>query len=178
MRIFRRFYVLRLYRAFKLEDILDILENWVAEVLCEDSPFLRQVASYHLRQHGSSYAPRFFKTVLANEILRLTELEDLKSSLKLAIIISYRNYNPSKGNVSLVDWLSWKIPYEMSKLVTWRVAHTVEPFEEAFLPVEIERFERTSETERQIAILSEDLGLDKQTKYYYLRKAREKICNI
>ena len=178
MRIFPRFYALRLYRTNQLEDILDILDSWVDEVLYENSPFLRQVASYHLRPTGRSSSPRIFKRILANEILRLTEPEDLKAIVKLAIVVSYRNYKPSKGNVSLVNWLSWRIPYEVSKWVTWREAHPVEPFEEAFLPPEIDEFERTFEIERQIVILSKDLGLEKQIKYYYLQKVKEDECNI
>lgn len=177
MRIFRRHYVLRLYRTNDLDNILDILENWIDEVLYEDSPFLRQVASYHLRRLGSSSAPRFFKKILANEILRLTELEDLKASVRMSVVVSYRNYKPSKGNVSLVTWLSWRIPYELSKLVTWRVAHPVEPFEEVFLLPDIVEFDETSERERQVVIISNDLGLEKQTKYYYLRKVKEYTCN-
>lgn len=178
MRIFKRYYARRLYRTNKLSDILDILEDWPGGVLYEGSPFLRQVASYYLNFYGGSYAPRFFKTIIADEILRLNEKEDLIGYLKLAIILSYRNYKPSKGNVSLVTWLSWRIPYELSKLVTWKVTHPIGPFDESFIPAEIERFEETFETERQVAILSEDLGLEKQSKYYYLQKVKEKACNI
>lgn len=173
MKVFRRHYVLSLYRTNKLEEILDILEPWISEVLHSDSPFLRQVASYHLRPLGSSSAPRFFKSILAGEIIRLNETEDLKAALRLSIIISYRDYNPSKGNVSLVTWLAWRIPYELSKLVTWRVVHPITPFEESFLPSEIEEFERTFEVKRQIGILSKDLDLDKQSKHYYLKKVKD-----
>ena len=164
VKIFKKFYARRLYRACGLESILDILDPWVDDVLFEVSPFLRQVASYHLRPFGSSSAPRFFKTVIAHEILRLNEPEDLRAAVKLAVIICYRGYRPSKGNVDLVTWLSWRIPYELSKLVAWRKAHPIEPFEECFLPLEIEQFDRTLEVERQIGILSEDLGLGSQTK--------------
>lgn len=173
MKIFSRYYVLRLYRTNKLVEILEILEPWISEVLYKNSPFLRQVASYHLRVFGSSYSPRFFKNIIANEILRLTEQEDLYSIIRLAIIICYRNYDPSKGNVSLVTWLAWRIPYEVSKLVTWRVTHLISPFIEEFLPTEIEEFERTFELERQIGIISKDLELDKRSKHYYLRKVRQ-----
>ena len=175
MKIFPKFYTRRLYRVNKLEDILKILEPWIDKVLYKESPFLRQVASYHLRQFGSSSAPRLFKSIVAGEIYRLNEEEDLKASLRAAIVIAYRKYNPAKGNVSLVNWLSWKIPYEMSKWVTWKVTHPIEPFIEDFLPAEIIRFERTLEKERQIGILSEDLNLEKQVKQYYLRKARNLI---
>ena len=172
MKIFKRFYVRRLYRTNKLEEILDILDLWIEEVLYENSPFLRQVASYHLRPLGSSSAPRFFKRILAGEILRLNEEEDLRSSVLLSIIISFRKYNPAKGNVSLVTWLSWNIPYELSKLVTWRIVHPVGPFEEYFFSPEIKEFEEVCGIERQIDILSIDLGLERQSKYYYLQKVR------
>jgi len=172
VKIFRRYYVLSLYRTNKLEEILDILEPWINEVLCIDSPFLRQVASYHLRPFENSASPKFFKNILANEIVRLNEIEDLKAAIRLSIVISYRDYNPSKGNVSLVNWLAWRIPYELSKLVTWRVVHSISPFSEDFLPSEVEDFERTFEVERQIGILSKDLELNKQSMHYYLRKVR------
>jgi hypothetical protein len=174
MKIFRKFYVRRLYRVYKLEDILEVLKPWVKEVLYENSPFLRQVASYRLRDQGGSSCPRIFKTILGNEIFRLMEIEDLEASLRVAIVVSYREYNPAKGNVSLVNWLSWRIPYELSKLVTWKVTHPIGPFDEAFSPAEIDIFERTFELERQIVILSKDLQIDKQAKYYYLKKAKEK----
>ncbi len=172
MKIFRRHYVLQLYRTSDLTDIINILNPWVDEIIYYDSPFLRQVASYHLRVFGSSSAPRFFKTILAGEILRLTELEDLKASIMLALVIAYRAYNPSKGNVSLVTWLSWKIPYEVSKLVTWKVTHPISPVDEFYVSRDFDRFCDTVEIVKQIGILSEDLDLDKQTKYYYSRKVK------
>ncbi len=174
MRIFQRTYALRLYRTNKLEKILEILEPWIDDVLYMGSPFLRQVASYHLRVAGSSYAPRLFKTVLASEIIRLNEMDDLKASLRLAIIIAFRMYDLSKGNVSLVTWLAWKIPYELSKLVTWRIFHPVEPYSEDYLPFMRCKFERTFEKKRQTAILAADLKLDKRSKYYYLKKVEGK----
>lgn len=174
MKIFSKFYARRLYRSYKLEEILTILDPWIDEVLYFGSPFLRQIASYHLRLLGGSSSPRFFKTVLGNEILRLTGLKDLKAFTFLSIIEAFRIYNPSKGNVNLVTWLAWRVPYELSKLVTWKVTHPIGPFEEAFLPPDIEDFERTFTIERQVDILSKDLKLEKQTKYYYLEKVKEK----
>jgi hypothetical protein len=178
VKIFEKFYVRRLYRAKTLNEILNILDPWINEVLYINSPFLRQVASYHLRKFGSSYAPKIFKNTIGNEILRLNDFEDLRSCIILSIIESYRAYNSMKGNVNLINWLSWKIPYEVSKLVTWRVTHNIYPFNEEFNDPLINTFEDQNRIEYQINLLCSDLNLDSQTKYYYLRKRKELLCNI
>lgn len=179
MKIFPRFYVRRLYRVYKLSDVLRVLDPWIDDVLYPESPFLRQVASYLLRRQGGSRAPRFFKTVLAGEIWRLNEYEDLRASVQLAIVEAHRKYNPSKGKVDLVNWLSWNVPYEISKFIVWRIVAPIGPFSEAYTPSEIPLFEGISATERKIGILSEDLGLDRQTKYYYIcRTERDLECDI
>jgi len=175
MKIFSRYYTRRLYWSFCLLDILDALTPWVKEILYEGSPFLRQVATYYLRPFGSSYAPRFFKTIIAGEILRLNEMEDLHASLFLSIIEAHSRYDPDKGNTDLVNWLSWTIPYEFSKLVTWRVTHPITPFEEAVEDPQRVEFESVFEKERQVVIMVDDLGLSRQLKYYYLNKLGGKL---
>jgi len=170
MKIFPKYYVRRLYRTNKLEEITKILLPWVDETLYQDSPFLLHSASYKLKRMGGVVAPKLFKKIVSDEILRLNELEDLKASLCLAIIESYRSYKPSKGKVDLVNWLSWNIPYQFSKLVTWRITHPIEPFEEASDTPENILLDPFSGNDYKIAIICEDLGLSKQVKYYYLNK--------
>jgi hypothetical protein len=174
LRIFHKAYARQLYHASHLAEVIAILDPWIDEILYPGSPFLRQVASYFLRPYGRSSSPRFFKNLVGSEILRLNELEDLKSSINLAIVISYRDYKPYYSDQSRVTWMSWRIPYEVSKLVTWRVVHPIEPCEECFLPLEIEEFNRVFEIKRQIGIISKDLCLEKQYKYYYLQKVKDK----
>ena len=172
MKIFPKAYARQLYHATHLAEIIAILDPWIDEVVYPKSPFLRQIASYFLRPFGRSSAPRFFKNLVGDEILRLNDFEDLRSSIHLAIIKSYRDYKPYLSDQSLVTWMSWKIPYEVSKLVTWQVTHPIGPFEESFFPPEILDFENTFEFERQVDIISKDLKLEKQSKYYYLQKVK------
>ncbi len=172
MKIFPKCYARELYHSVHLAEVTAILDPWIDEVLYSKSPFLRQVASYYLRVYGSSSAPRFFKNLIGDEILRLNEPEDLKASIHAAIIIAYREFKPYITDQSMVTWLSWRIPYEVSKLVTWRVIHPIGPFDECFLPPEIDEFERTFEVERQIGIISKDLGLERQSKSFYLQKVK------
>ena len=169
MRIFPRYYARRLYRVSKLDNLIELLQPWIDEVLYYDSPFLRQVASYLLRRHGGSYAPRIFKRVISGEILRLNTLEDLRGVVNLAIVEAFRKHDPH-GGTDLPNWLSWYVPYEVSKLVTWRVFKPLEPFSEAVFSIELAEFENFDSSVSEIAIISSDLGLDRQKKYYYLNK--------
>jgi hypothetical protein len=174
LKIFRKYYVRYLYTLNKLDDIIELLIPWIDEVLYKDSPFLLEVASYRLRKYGCSYAPKIFKTVIANEILRLNELEDLRSMVLLAIVISYRRYNPAKGKVDLTNWLSWTIPYELSKLVTWKITHPIEPAEVEYIHPEMEEFEKNIEIENQISILCKELNIPSWKTIDYLVKSKEK----
>jgi hypothetical protein len=171
MKIFPRKFVRQLYRTNNLEEILSILSPWITLVAKPQSPFMRQVASYLLRKQGGSYAPRFFKEIVASEIIRLTESEDLTSILNLSIIESFAEFRPGKGT-DLVNWLSWKIPYHCSKLVTYRAIHSIEPCERSAIPKNLTEFEGIEATKRKVAIICSDLGLKRQNRYYYLKELR------
>jgi hypothetical protein len=176
MKIFSKFYVRRLYRTRTLNEVLSVLDSWIDEVLYRDSPFLQQIASHFLRKYGSSYAPRFFKRVLGNEILRLNHYDDLRSCVILAIIESYRDYNPAKGNITLVNWLSWRIPYEVHKLVTLTETKIIVPVDIEFKDPMIERMEDSDYINHQIDIVCSDLCLGKQVRYSYKQKRKDSLC--
>lgn len=166
MKIFPRYYARRLYRTTSLEEILETLISWKTLVLRPGSPFLRQIASYFFPTGSST--PRFFKEVLGDEILRVVGREDMESIIDLAIVASYRRFNP-RGGTGLVGWLSWTIPYECSKWVYWRGLHPV--FGEEYYDVALEEFETYNWTKERIAILCNEAGLCKQSKYYWSGKA-------
>jgi hypothetical protein len=135
---------------------------WVKETASEAGPFFWQVSSYYLKKHGGSYAPRLFKKIISKEIIKLNEEEDLRSIILLSIIESYREYNSSKGSVDLVNWISWMVPYKVSKMVTWRVTHPVEPSDLC-----VDEPQVLDNTEKQISIIGRELGLTgKQRKFY------------
>lgn len=161
MKIFPKYYVRRLYIASSLEEIIKTLTPWKMAVLYPGSPFLRQIASYFFPE--GSNTPRFFKQILGDEILRVMGAEDLGSVIDLAIVASYRRFNP-KG-VDLITWLSWMIPYECSKWVYWRELHSVLLDEK--VDVALNEFESRDWREDRIAILCDEVGLCKQSKYYY-----------
>jgi len=168
MKIFRKHYVRRLYHAKTLEEIVKVLEPWGEEVLQPDSLFLSQVASYKLRIYGCSYAPTIFKQALGRVFLQLYEMEDLRASLRLAIVEAYRSYDSGKGRVDYVNWLSWKIPYEMSKLLTWRIVRYIYPLEEYINP-RLEEFEEKDEQSRQFGIITSEISLARRKFERYQR---------
>ena len=142
MKIFPKKYFRELCQSKSLEESLTILQAWIVLVLVPNSPFLRQVSTYHLREFGSSYAPRFFKKIVSQEILRLYESEDLKSLLTLAIIESYREFDPDRG-LSRLNFMSWRIPYLFARQIKIRKTHLIEPFEEAYYPDDYKIIEET-----------------------------------
>jgi hypothetical protein len=154
---------------------MKICDDWAEEVIYLGSPLLRQIASYSLRRLGGALAPRLFKQLLGDEMLRVMGKPDFKASLLLGVVVAYRRFEPEKGNMTLINWLSWVAPYETSKHVYWRELHPIEPFEEAYFLPELEEFEASSVIDRKIDILAEDLGLDKQRKLYYSLKALEEV---
>lgn len=168
MKIFPKRYFLKLYYSKDLNEILSILDSWIDLVTKPNSPFLRQIASYHLRLYGSSYAPRIFKRVIADEMLRLNEKEDIRATINLAIIESYREFDPKKGT-DLITWLSWRIPFHCSEWLTYQVTHPIEPFDESVLSPEIIKFEELLHSGEKVAIISQDLELSRFTKHYYLK---------
>lgn len=131
----------------------------------EESPFLRQVASYFFPT--GSNTPRFFKQLLGDKILQATGIEDMKAILDLAIVSAYRRFK-SKGGTDLITWLSWMIPYECSKWVSWREQGPVLQDEE--ISLDIEEFESRDIDEERISVLCDEVGLCKQSKYYWLRR--------
>ena len=154
---------------------MTLCDEWADEVIYPGSPLLRQIAAYRLKKIGGAKAPRFFKQLLGDEILRVMGKADLKASLLLGVVVAYRRFEPEKGTMTLINWLSWVAPYEASKHIYWRQFHPVEPFDEEYIPAGLEEFESLNVIDHRIGILADDLGLDRQKKLYYSLKAQKEM---
>jgi hypothetical protein len=153
VRIFPKYYARRIYFARNLEKIIEELNPWIDEVISGPTPFLQRVSGYILKNQGHGCAPDIYKKVVSTEIIRLTGHKDLKAIVFLAIVESYRKYDPSKGRCDIVTWLAWQIPYIVSKWVTWKVTHPIEPVIESVDPAEPE----FNTLDRHIGIISKEL---------------------
>lgn len=178
MKIFPRFYVPLIGTARNIEELMPVLEHWMIKVIYPGSPFLQQVVCFYLLNYGSSYAPRFIKRLAVQELFRLNEIEDIYACVRLAIVEAYQDHDPSKGTTSIVDWLSWRIPYITSKYITMKITHPIEPFDEEWISESIQEFEELDRKKTDLDILAEEGQWGKRVKYLYTRQLKEQRCII
>jgi hypothetical protein len=140
MKIFPKRFVRQLHHAKSLDDVIKILVPWTDKVVYDGSVVLKRVAYYVYSRRGITSPTKFLLTVMAEEIYRVTGLEDLKQILLLSVTICYRKYNPLRGNCDLINYLSWMVPYEASKLISWKAIHPIGPESLLIEPIEPEFF--------------------------------------
>lgn len=172
MKIFQKRFVRRIFISKDLEELIENLQPWIDEVNRGDSPLMFQVSSYFLRKYGSSAAPRFFKKIVASEIFRLTGIEDMRCTILLAIVDAYKAFDPNKGS-NLASWLSWRIPYIMSKYVQCMKVDHIEPYEKTYE----EDYSILDDNKIIADIIFDDLNLSDSHKQYYRKKVNDKCRN-
>ena len=176
MKIFPKKFVSILYRFEGSPKFFEVLKDWANYVSYTNSPILRQVASYHLRDFGFSNAPRDIKQDLGNYIFESIGVDDFTQTILLAGVEGVRGYDSSRGNCSLVNYLSWYIPYRVSRLTAWVIKPNITYLEDMYSHYgeeDLETFVCTSFRKRNFDILCADIGASKQLKYFYAE--RDKI---
>lgn len=164
MKIFQKRFVRLIYVSKNLEELIENLQPWIEDVNKPTSPMMAQVASYFLRRQGSSAAPKFYKKIVAQEIYRLTGPEDLKCTILLAIVDAYKTFMYGRGT-KLSDWLSWRIPYVISRYVSAIEVKHIYPTDELYE----EDYSFIEDKKNLIDIIAKDLKISHSHKTYFMK---------
>ncbi len=167
MKIFHKRFVRLIHLSKNLDELIYNLQPWIEEVNKPDSPFMIQTSTYFLRRQGSSLAPRFFKKVVASELYRLTGKEDMKATILLGLIEAYRTFLYGKGS-NISNWLSWKIPYIVSKYIQPIQVKYIEPTNEFYE----EDYSLIDDKKNFLDIITNNTEISNSQKKYYLSKGK------